>query len=1366
MFDPVSTYRIQFNRNFTFTDLEKIIPYLHELGIKTIYASPIFESVPGSTHGYDGTNSEIINPEIGTEEQLIKMTKQMRSLEMSWIQDIVPNHMAFHFHNSWLMNVLEEGRSSAYASFFDIFWDSGIYGGRIMAPFLNGSLKDAIDKAELKLEYENGGFMLRYFDNKFPACKRSTHMIASLCADPEICAQMVNESPWLMEQIADEQFYVLCDWQETNTNINYRRFFTVNGLICLNMQDKNVFDRFHRYIHKLTRNGIFQGLRVDHIDGLYDPAQYLLWLRELVGPDTYITVEKILQQNESLPSGWPVQGTTGYDFLGTVNNLFTQSGNEKKFTRFYEKLIDANMPVNEQIWQKKSLILYSHMGGELENIYRLFKESFPSEMAAATHECMKGAIASLLIQCPVYRYYGNHFPLQGDESGALKDLFQQIHLTIDSASFGQHHYPMVKAEWKTEFHTAVNILEELFLHPAEQHSEKLAHIYKRCMQLSGPLMAKGVEDTLMYTYNRFIGHNDVGDSPAVFGIAPDVFHQQMIVRKEKWPLAANATSTHDTKRGEDVRARLNTLTALEDWSDKMEEWQSMNADLKQQNMPDSNDEYFIYQTLIGIYDPVNEQDLGERISAYLQKALREAKVHSDWARPNELYEQAAISFALSLLDKDRPFWKSFEALVQQITDSGMIHSLSQLVLKCTCPGIPDIYQGTELWDFSLVDPDNRRPVNYEAREWLLQPQEGQASLTLKELWKNREDGQIKLKLTQLLLHIRERNNDLFSTGLYIPLAVKGRYNEHIIAFARRHGHTWYITAVPLHIITLSEDQKTEVLKIDWDETEIILPEEFPAAWENVLTNISGTHHHTLSAKEIFEEFPLALLKLKHKPKERAAGILMHITSLPSSFGIGDLGKGSRNFADFLSRSNQRYWQILPLNPTGAQSNYSPYSSISCMAGNTLLISPELLAEEGLLDMDTLEKHGLPPAEKVDFESAYRIKKILLEEAYRTFAKRNLPSEQQQFKQFCMDESAWLDDFTTYTILKETQNDLPWYEWPDLYKNKDAKAISQFRHEHQEEFRVVKWQQYMFMKQWKSLKQYCYGLGINFLGDLPFYMSYDSADVWAHPDIFSLDENKQMTGIAGVPPDYFSENGQLWNMPTFRWDILKDRKYDWWISRLRKNMELFDLLRLDHFRAFESFWEVPAGELTAKKGIWRPGPRKDFFEAVENALGKLPFVAEDLGDHMEKVYIFRDELNLPGMKLLQYAFGENITDAVDAPHNFATTNCIVYTGTHDNNTTLGWYKEELKEADRQRLEAYVGTEVNKSNVHFVLCKMAYASVANIAILPLQDILGLNKESRMNFPGSDKNNWNWSVFPERLNEVTERLLRGWTKLYGRI
>jgi malto-oligosyltrehalose synthase len=1182
MFDPVATYRIQFNKDFTFTHLERIIPYLHELGVKTIYASPIFEAVPGSSHGYDGTGPHRINPEIGTEEQLINICSQLKALGMKWIQDIVPSHMAFHFRNAWLMNVLEEGRSSAYASFFDIFWDAGIYQGRIMAPFLNGSLKDVILKGELKLEYQNNRFIFNYFDNRFPICKRSTGMIESLSADPKLCVNAVNESPWLLEQIVNDQFYILCSWKETDSRINYRRFFTVNGLICLNMQDKKVFDEYHRYIHKLISQGIFQGIRIDHIDGLYDPEQYLQWLRELVGAETYIIVEKILQQDELLPSNWPVQGNTGYDFLGMVNNLFTDSRNEKEFTRFYNKLIDEDIQVNEQIHHKKSLILYKHMGGELENLYRLFRESFPEKIAAVRPECMKSAIGALLIQCPVYRYYGNRFPLQEKEHGMLQDLFHLMHINADASSA---EHPLVKPEWKAEFHTAVTILEELFLDQTVQnteHNRKLAHLYSRCMQCSGPLMAKGVEDTLMYTYNRFIGHNDVGDSPAAFGSSIENFHQQMIIRKEECPLSLNTTSTHNTKRGEDVRARLNAVTELEEWTAKVKEWQSMNADLKQENAPDANDEYFIYQILIGVYDPVNEEGLEERLRAYLQKALREAKVHSGWADPNEQYEEAAIGFALNLLNKKRPFWKDFEQFFYQVADAGIINSLSQVLLKCTCPGVPDIYQGTELWDFTLVDPDNRRPVNYDTRETLLEPQEWQQSLTMKELWTNRQDGQIKLKLTQLLFHVRLQCKELFAVASYIPLEVRGRYSDHIIAFARRYKQTWFITAVPLQLAVLTAEQNTDLLHIDWDDTEIILPEEAPATWENMLTNTAGTSPQSITVNELFAEYPLALLKLHHKTKERAAGILLHITSLPSRFGIGDFGPGARRFADFLSKGCQQYWQILPVNPTGAKSHHSPYSSVSCMAGNTLLISPEMLAEDGLLDAGTLEEYLLDDTEKVDFESVQRIKQLLLDKAYTAFTLRNIASEQQEFEQFCKDEAAWLDDFATYLILKESHNGVPWNEWFYPYKNRDLKMLRQFKLVHAKKIRPIMWQQFIFIKQWKALKQYCHALGIKLFGDLPFYMSYDSADVWAHPDIFCLDESKQMAGIAGVPPDYFSENGQLWNMPTYRWDALKQSGYDWWISRLRKNMELFDLLRLDHFRAFEAFWEVSAGEVTARR----------------------------------------------------------------------------------------------------------------------------------------------------------------------------------------
>ncbi|HYC28294.1 MAG TPA: malto-oligosyltrehalose synthase, partial [Chitinophagaceae bacterium] len=506
-------------------------------------------------------------------------------------------------------------------------------------------------------------------------------------------------------------------WQETDYQVNYRRFFTVNGLICLNIQDEAVLSAHHSFIKKLVDEDIFQGLRIDHIDGLYNPTEYLQRLRSIAGEDAYIVVEKILEPGEDMPHYWPVQGNTGYDFLSIVNNVFTNKQSENAFTQYYQDLTTDYRTIHQQLHDKKSYILNEHMGGELENLYRLFLQlniADKKQLARIPSDDLKSVIGEFLIQCPVYRYYGSSFPLGREEENAIRDILTRIRKSGEPPE-------------------AVYILEGVLLHKPHEGTNdlnsRIAQFYQRCMQFTGPLMAKGVEDTLMYTYNRFIGHNEVGDSPEAFGETLAEFHTKMKARQQRWSLSMNGTSTHDTKRGEDARARLNVLTDLgEEWLAKVDEWRELNKDLKKANAPDDNDEYFIYQVLAGSYPmPGEDEDnFTERIQEYIQKALREAKVNSNWTSPNEEYEAAAKAFAVALLDKNRPFWKSFQDLQQTIADHGIINSLSQVALKFTCPGVPDIYQGCEFWDLSMVDPDNRRPVDYEKRRQALDEMAGKS----------------------------------------------------------------------------------------------------------------------------------------------------------------------------------------------------------------------------------------------------------------------------------------------------------------------------------------------------------------------------------------------------------------------------------------------------------------------------------------------------------------------------------------------------------------------------------------------------------------------------------------------------------------
>lgn len=500
-----------------------------------------------------------------------------------------------------------------------------------------------------------------------------------------------------------------------------------------------------------------------------------------------------------------------------------------------------------------------------------------------------------------------------------------------------------------------------------------------------------------------------------------------------------------------------------------------------------------------------------------------------------------------------------------------------------------------------------------------------------------------------------------------------------------------------------------------------------------------------------------------KENIRNAGILLHITSLPSAFGIGDMGPEARKFIDFLHRTKQLYWQLLPLNPVGPEQGYSPYSSISSLAGNTLIISPEQLALDGLISLREAKAHIVRPTSKTNFKAAFAVREVLLKKAYANFLnKRKLT---QSFLNFCKREAYWLNDYALYVMLKQEHQHKPWFEWPEDYKMRNKSAIDKYFTSANEGMRYIKWQQFIFFKQWESLKAYANQLGILMFGDLPFYVSYDSADVWSHPDIFNMDKKGKMIGIAGVPPDYFNKNGQLWGMPTFKWDVLKKRNYDWWLLRIRKNMELYNMLRLDHFRAFAGYWEVPAGDKTAIHGKWKTGPKDNFFNALQRAFGDLSLVAEDLGDIDDGVYQLRSDFNLPGMKVLQFAFGNSMPQSDYIPHNY-TANFIVYTGTHDNNTTRGWFRQNISQKERRQISHYFGKPVTEKNIHTALARAAYASVAKTVILPMQDILGLDEKARMNTPASIKNNWLWRLRPNAWARSKEVELLKWVTLYNRV
>lgn len=1404
MNSPISTYRLQFHQAFSFQDFEYLILYFRKLGVGSIYASPIFAAATGSTHGYDGVDPLKINPEIGTYDQLCNLVSGLNEFEIGWLQDIVPNHMAFHQENLWLMDVLEKGKQSVYASFFDIAWNSELFQGRLMAPFLPKDLDQMLDHREIKVLYNGTRLTLDFGAQAFPVNLRSYKIlfqnrdekpqalaqlldqleIVNRTEDPTAFSQQwdewlmqlralyrdervkslidatvekINEDQVMLRTLTDQQNYVLCHWQRSEQQINYRRFFTVNGLICLNMQEDAVFEKYHTLIRQLTKDGLFKGLRIDHIDGLFDPTEYLKKLRENVEQETYIIAEKILGKDENLPASWPLQGATGYEFLSVVNNLFTNAAAQEPFTRFYAELTGDERPASEQLLSKKSEILYGQMGGELENLYRLFisLELVDAEtLDRIGPEPIRQVIGEFLIHCPVYRYYGNAVPLSDTEAKAVKEIFIDIN---------KHHL---------DLSVAVEVLEQCFIHRPvlgdQDYNRRASEFYQRCMQFTGPLMAKGGEDTLMYTYNRFIAHNDVGDFPGRFGISFADFHSYMKKRQKEWPTALNATSTHDTKRGEDVRARLNVLTDMAcEWIEKVKQWRGQNNELRTSaEVITANDEYLIYQTIIGAFPMPGEDadDFAGRLCEYLQKALREAKTNSSWSSPNEAYEKAVQGFAGGMLKDGSGFSASFQEFLGSILDFGIINSLAQLVLKFTCPGVPDVYQGCELWDLSLVDPDNRRKVDFGKRKQWLDELEGYESERIVEkLWESRRNGQVKLWLTQRLFGLRRQNPLLFTQGEYVPLKVRGTYKDHLLAFMRRYKREVFVTVIPLHTATLSREQQKNFFDLDWLDTHVVLPEHVLPEWSNVLIEKENVFQKKVLPADLFQGMPVAVLKGKRADNVRNAGVLLHISSLSSPFGIGDIGPAAYQFADFLEKTNQKIWQILPLNPTEAAQGNSPYSALSSRAGNPLLISPELLAEEGYLANEDLTESHLPDSSAVDFGAAWKVKKRLLERAFQNY-KAHLGQADEELDNFIAGNANWLDDFAIYMVLKDQFEDQPWYTWPEQVRKRQKVALDKLRTERREQIRRIQWQQYIFDKQWKNLRKYCNDREIRLLGDIPFYVSYDSADVWANRELFCVDTDGKITGIAGVPPDAFSEQGQLWGMPVFDWNALRSQGYQWWIDRLARNIALFDLVRLDHFRAFADYWQVPGSEKTAVNGTWKKGPGEDFFTKVEAALGQLPFIAEDLGEINPEVYLLRDKFSLPGMKVLQFAFDENMSQSDHIPHHYKY-NFIAYTGTHDNNTTKGWYRELVSRGAHECIERYLAKPVSEETVAAELARAVFGSVAKTAILPIQDILNLDETAKMNLPGSNGNNWSWRLRPSQIGKEAVEFLTSITLLYNR-
>ena len=893
MYIPSSTYRIQFNKDFTFKDLLNIMDYLHELGISTLYASPILKSTSGSTHGYDVTDPHSLDPEIGSIGDLQAIVGRLKQRGMSWLQDIVPNHMAFDTSNFRLMDVLERGPHSTYYNYFDIIWnhpDPEIH-NKLWVPFLGDDLEVCVENRQVQISLSEEGFVVKYFNAYYPVSVSAYDFLFSI-SNSEMTQALrkawgefitnpasqsdyshwsthkkkwarklnsatnqatineiistINNDKEIMLKLLEKQYYVLAHWKQTEKKINYRRFFTINQLICLRMEEEFVFNEYHRFLYTLFNDKWIQGLRIDHIDGLQDPSQYIQNLRSLFGESCYIIAEKILEAKEDMPARWPLQGTSGYEFLAYVNQLFTDRKGAKQLLKFYQELVPDLPPYNQLVFENKKRMLENYMAGEWDNLIHYFFELNLQENFEALK--LRQALGLIMISLPVYRIYPDSIPLKGKDLVIIRETFDKA----------RQQGLTCKAE--------IDYLYSLLVSPSDQHAEILS-FFKRLMQFTGPLTAKGVEDTTFYIYNPLISHDEVGDSPSTLGITTSEFHGRMAARQLTTPLSLNATATHDTKRGEDVRIRLNVLSELpEEWQAVVKEWFVMNkrfhARVEDTMAPGVNDEYFIYQSIVGGFpeDFIVTDSWIKRLQDYLVKVVREAKVKSNWESPNESYENTCTQFVEKILKEEREFLPSILSFVKKVCAYANTNALGQVLIKITAPGIPDIYQGCELWDLSFVDPDNRRPVDYAIRKNYLdqikkKEREGPEAL-FSFLRQHRGAGMEKLFVTWKALNFRKNNELIFREGTYLRLQVTGS-DELAMVYARHYNDQWILIVISLG--TAKRDEMEKFPKQEAASAAIVLLEQLPQQWTNDFTGKKLTATNgLLTLQEILEDFPVAL----------------------------------------------------------------------------------------------------------------------------------------------------------------------------------------------------------------------------------------------------------------------------------------------------------------------------------------------------------------------------------------------------------------------------------------------------------------------------------------------------------------------------
>ncbi|RIA55950.1 malto-oligosyltrehalose synthase [Dichotomicrobium thermohalophilum] len=888
---PRATYRLQFREGMTFKRAAELVPYLAELGISHLYASPLFAAAPGSTHGYDVVDVTRLAPELGGEDGFKTLCRALKDHGLGLIVDFVSNHMGASTHNPWWLDVLEWGEASNYAEHFDIDWSAP----KLIIPALAANYGEELNNGAFGLSFDrsDGGISFSYGPMRLPLTPPSYAQLLSRI-ESEDFAELARrfivaepaESRALKQELADTcaadpatrdavervlaetaadldaihelheaQVWRLAHWRAARETLTYRRFFEIADLVGLRVERASVFDDVHARLLELVAAGDIQGLRIDHVDGLADPKSYLEKLQEAGG--TYLLVEKILGPDEDLRADWPADGTTGYEFILSLANLLVDPRGEEAMTAAYSAFLGEQTDYHALALETKRRLLARNLAGELDRLKDMALSLAAKDPMTRDYgpDTLRRAIIELTAALPVYRTYVN----VAGPADADRDL-------IEAAAEAAKTTREVENEGALDFLKRMLLLD--FAEPEDQATA--LEFATRFQQTTGPVMAKALEDTLFYRYNRLIALNEVGGEPERFGARPEQFHSAMTRRLARQPFGLSTTSTHDTKRAEDARARIYAISEMPDgWAAAVARWSGMNAGLREADglTLDPETEWAFYQALLGVWPPTLMPDDGEGLNAladrmvqFMLKAVREAKSFTSWTAQDADYEGVVERFTRGALDpvRSRVFLDDFLRTCEPLFVAGALNSLSQTLIKLTAPGVPDIYQGCELWDFSLVDPDNRRPVDFGIRHALAQKDGSDDPAALMRDWRS---GAAKMHVLRAGLSLRARKSALFAEGAYRPLVLAGPGADKLIAFARVHGAEAVVVIVPLLSVGLLAGRSSPLIPAAvWEDTALQLPDDLRArSWRNLLDPGAGFSGEAVRIDRLLANFPGALL---------------------------------------------------------------------------------------------------------------------------------------------------------------------------------------------------------------------------------------------------------------------------------------------------------------------------------------------------------------------------------------------------------------------------------------------------------------------------------------------------------------------------